>query len=177
MRIHVGVCCSFSSLQTTNEVQMHWGRSSLHRWALDGDASRRRVMRFAAAGCPHHGPEKLHWLLVELLIPKRFYTPRSSSSLTTSVQLIQQGVTFIYLPVFTFFSALTWFIGSLCLHVMHGCKICLLEGEWFLLPWVSGCITCTGLIFRAEFLFMHGLSQLSPALMDTWLQMSIRWSE
>lgn len=147
-------------------------------------------MQFTTASCSHHGPEQLHWLLAGLLIPRRLYIPRSPSQLTMSAQLTQLAFSFIYLPIFSFFSVLTWFLGSLCLalkiHIIHGHKVCCLFGRkqavsLAMVFGCPGCITCTGSIFRADFLFMHDLSQLSlgypknlGALTDAWLQINTR---
>lgn len=148
-------------------------------------------MQFVAASCRRRGPEQLRWLLVGLLLPRRFYIPRSPSQLTMSAQLIQLGFTFIYLPIFSFFSVLAWFIKS-CVQLLKyilcmGIRSAFLqESEHFLLPWFLGAhsIMCTGQIFRADFLFMHNLSQLPlgypkilGALTDTWLQINTRRPE
>lgn len=109
-----------------------------------------------------------------------------------SAQFIQLGFACICLPIFSFFSVLAWFIGSLCLvlkmHITHGRKACLFAGKRAVSVAVvvgcSGCIACTGSVFRADFLFMHDLCCLSlgypkilGALTDTWLQINSRRPE
>lgn len=104
-----------------------------------------------------------------------------------SAQLIQLGFTFISLPICSYFSVLAWLIRSLCLAlkiIIRGHKVCVFARRQAVsgaMGFVcSGSITCTGLIFRAGFIFMHDLSRLSlgypkilAALTDTWLQINI----
>lgn len=114
--------------------------------------------------------------------------PLSPSYLTRSAQLIQLGFICISLPICFYFSVLAWFIRSLCLALkvnnIHGHKVCIFAGRQAVSGAVgfvcSGSVTCTGLIFRADFIFMHDISRLSlgypknlAALTDTWLQINI----
>lgn len=158
MCIHAGVCCSFSSLQTPNEVQMHWGRSSLHGWTLDQDAPRSCGVQFAKVTYRHCRGSSFTFIYLPIY-SFFFFAKWLIRSLCLTLEI----------------------------YTILGHKVCLFAGTWVVSVGAgfgySGCLVCRESISRLDFLCMHHLPQLSLGypknweLWQTWLQINSRWPE